>query len=55
MKFLDKILSFLKNLKCKSKCCSGSECSCGTLEDNVNIQKQGLPVSSASTNPTTIG
>jgi hypothetical protein len=55
MKFLDKLLSALKNIKCKSKCCSGSECMCGTLEDNVNIQKQCLPIPSASTTPTSVG
>lgn len=42
MKFLDKILSYLKGIKCKSKCCSGSECMCGTLEDNVKCRKEGL-------------
>ncbi len=44
MKFLDKILSYLKGIKCKSKCCSGSECMCGT----------DLPVSPAPTCPTSV-
>ena len=30
MKLIKSILNFLSNLSCKSKCCSGSECICGS-------------------------
>lgn len=31
MKIIDKLLSIFKGFSCKSKCCSGSECSCNKL------------------------
>ncbi len=37
---INTFFNYLKSLKCKSKCCSGSECSCGdspTLSDNIQV------------------
>ena len=44
---IESILNYLKSMKCRSKCCSGSECACGdspTLKNNVDV----LKVASAS-------
>ena len=45
---LNSVLNYLKSIKCKSKCCSGSECACGdstTLKDNIEVASK---VASAS-------
>ena len=43
---IESILNYLKSIKCRSKCCSGSECACGdsVIKKNVDV----LKVASAS-------
>ena len=35
MKILIMLLNWLSKLSCKSKCCSGSSCECGTTKNDA--------------------